>query len=464
MKILKILFSIGLITLILIFALLYFKIFDPLWNPFRANPDKIIKKARENFSQLNSFHSDLEIEIIMKNEGEKRLDAKFLIDKDRREIKNQKTKTDFNINFAEGKEEYSLSGQDILIGKDNFIKFEKFPLLDFLTRIGFLPNEIKDRWIKLDLETTRELLETLQEEIGIEGLVENFERSKFVQEETEKKLKDLLAGKEFYLVKKELPDEKINGKKFYHYVLILNRKEIKKILPDLMKIYSWAIFNLLPENFQPPPQDKERIVADLTEKIDQTLEKIGETEFEIFIEKKELLIYKINLKKEIDLAEFDGGGSLILKLNINFSDFNKKFDLIYPAEFSTIKEIFEEIFRPMISWIQSQKRDEQRKKDMEKIKEGLDAYYNLYKNYPVSKTMPSEIKIKIDEKEECIFENCQRPKDPGQGPCPDYQWIPNFKNPQKFCAFACLENGKFFAVSNKGIRELEEAPKTLDCW
>jgi hypothetical protein len=386
-----------------------------------------------------------------------------LIDRDKTEVENQKIKTDFNINLSEGKEEYSLSGKDILIGKNNFIKFENFPLLDFLTKIGFYPNEIKDRWLKFDFETTKELLETIEKEIEIEGLVENLERTKIIREETGKKLKDLLAGKEFYFVKKELPDEKIDGKKAYHYILVLNRKEIKKILPDFMKIYSWAIFNIIPENFQPSPQDKERIVADLTEKIDQILEKIGETEFEIWIGKKDFLIYKIELKKEIGLTELDGGGSLSIKLNINFSNFNEKVNVIQPAEFSTIKEVFEEIFEPVINWIQSQKRDERRKKDLELIKEGLDIYYNLYKSYPASREIP-EIKIKTDEREECFFENCQRPKDPGQGPCSDYQWIPNLKNPQKFCSFACLENGKFFAISHKGIQELEEAPKTLDCW
>jgi hypothetical protein len=462
-KVFKILFSIGLITLILIFALLYFKIFDPLWNPFRANPDEVIKKARENFSQLNSFHSDLEIEIVMKNEGEKRLNAKFLIDRDKTEVENQKIKTDFNINLSEGKEEYSLTGKDILIGKNNFIKFENFPLLDFLTKIGFYPNEIKDRWLKFDFETTKELLETIEKEIEVEGLVENLERTKIIREETEKKLKDLLAGKEFYFVKKELPDEKIDGKKAYHYILVLDRKEIKKILPDFMKIYSWAIFNIIPENFQPPPQEKEKIVADFTEKIDQILEKIGETEFELWIGKKDFSIYKIKLKKEVDLAELNGGGSLSIKLNINFSNFNEKVNVIQPAEFSTIKEVFEEIFMPVIKWFQSQKRDEMRKKDLGLIKEGLDIYYNIYKSYPTSREIP-EIKIKTDEREECFFENCQRPKDPGQGPCSDYQWIPNLKNPQKFCSFACLENGKFFAISHKGIQELEEAPKTLDCW
>jgi hypothetical protein len=462
-KVFKILFSIGLITLILIFALLYFKIFDPLWNPFRTNPDEVIKKAKDNFSQLNSFRSDIEIESVIKNEDEKKLNAKFSIDEDKTEVENQKIKTDFSINFSKGREEYSLSGQDISIGKNNFIRFENFPLLDFFAKIGFYPNEIKGCWLKFDFETIKELLETIEKEIGIDGLVENFERSKIVQEETENKLKDLLEGKEFYFVKKELPDEKIDGKKTYHYILVLNREEIKKILPDLMKIYSRATFNIIPENFQPPPRDRERIVADLTEKIDQILEKIGETEFELWIGKKDFLIYKIELKKEIDLAELDGGGSLSIKLNINFSNFNEKVNVIQPAEFSTIKEVFEEIFEPVINWIQSQKRDEKRKKDLELIKEGLDIYYNFYKSYPVSREIP-EIKIKTDEKEECFFENCQKPKDPGQGPCSDYQWIPNLKNPQKFCAFACLENGKFFAVSHKGIQELEEAPKTLDCW
>jgi len=45
-----------------------------------------------------------------------------------------------------------------------------------------------------------------------------------------------------------------------------------------------------------------------------------------------------------------------------------------------------------------------------------------------------------------------------------YGWIDNTGDDQKFCVYAALESGKFFAGSHKGTRILNAAPTTLDCW
>lgn len=421
----------------------------------------------KKFGELRTFRSEIEINVIIRNEEEKTLTAKLLTEVDKTEIENQRVKGNFDFKFLQRGEEFLFDGENILVGENYFIKFNQFPSLSFLTDIGFYPNAIKNRWIKLDFESLKELLVDLESEFEVPDLVENFERSKLIQKDIEEKLRNLLVGEKLYLIKKELPDEKIDKKNAYHYIFALNRKEIKKLLPEIMEIYFQGIFRLLPEKFQPLPEEKENFVTDLTEKIANILDKVGEIEGEIWIGKKDLLIYKMEVKKSIKLADLTNGkesGNLNFKLDINFSNYDQEINIVEPAEFLAIKKVFEEIFGPVIKMHQIQERDKERKSDMELIKSALDFYYTIYKNYPVSKTMPNEIKIKINEKEECLFSNCERPKDPDFGPCPDYQWISNLKNPQKFCAFACLENGKFFAVSHKGIQELEELPKTLDCW
>jgi prepilin-type N-terminal cleavage/methylation domain-containing protein len=56
------------------------------------------------------------------------------------------------------------------------------------------------------------------------------------------------------------------------------------------------------------------------------------------------------------------------------------------------------------------------------------------------------------------------PKDPSTSV--GYHWFDNTGtgNNQKFCVYATMESGKFFAGSNKGTRQLDAAPANLDCW
>jgi hypothetical protein len=64
------------------------------------------------------------------------------------------------------------------------------------------------------------------------------------------------------------------------------------------------------------------------------------------------------------------------------------------------------------------------------------------------------------------------PKDPGGGKvskCNDiegtpYHAIENSTDRTKYCIWACLENGKFFAASPKGTETLDRAPVNLSCW
>ena len=60
------------------------------------------------------------------------------------------------------------------------------------------------------------------------------------------------------------------------------------------------------------------------------------------------------------------------------------------------------------------------------------------------------------------------PADPGNAPVacqPEgYRWWGNAGQGQKYCLWACLEAGTFFAASPKGTRVLSSPPSGLDCW
>jgi hypothetical protein len=100
-------------------------------------------------------------------------------------------------------------------------------------------------------------------------------------------------------------------------------------------------------------------------------------------------------------------------------------------------------------------RDTKRKDDIYQIGRALEMIYAEKGSYPQSKIFPKKEVFK-----EYLVEV---PTDPGNGPCPSYQWINNLGQPDKYCIYACLENGKYFTFSPKGSQELSLPPKDLNC-
>lgn len=103
---------------------------------------------------------------------------------------------------------------------------------------------------------------------------------------------------------------------------------------------------------------------------------------------------------------------------------------------------------------QQKSRDSKRIADMSYFSNGMRLYYDDHgNNYLISNSIPTKIEGYIE-----VID-----KDPGNGPCENYKWISNVNNPQKYCAWACLEERGYYAVSHKGSKKLVSPPQTLEC-
>jgi hypothetical protein len=97
--------------------------------------------------------------------------------------------------------------------------------------------------------------------------------------------------------------------------------------------------------------------------------------------------------------------------------------------------------------------DTLRESDIRQISLALEAYYDASGGkYPQSETLPNLIAPEVN-----------LPADPGNGPCSSYQWISNMADPQKFCVWACLQDGKFYVANQKGVKISDKAPIDLNC-
>jgi len=405
----------GLIILVLVGFLisLYTRAFDPLWNPFRPKPEKVIEKMALEMEVLKTVHSKAKIDFeeIEDTKESFKISINFGGDSDNSDPKNPKSAGDFEAALAFEGMQFSLAGEGRVVGETSYFKLTTIPALPFLTMFGIDLSEVKDRWIKIDQESIMDWLKSIMGQIPTPGIEEMFKKQIESQKEMEEKLEKLIVGKKLYLVKEELKDEKIDKIKVYHYIVALNKEEIKKLISEIMGIYYdmtfEAMIEVIPEQFKPSPEEIERekqeAIKDLKRNLDEFFEKIGEIEGEVWIDKKDNLLYKIKGEKEIDLSKFEEKtqGRISIKFEMDFSNFNQPVKIEAPKEYKTL----EEIFGGSLIEIQARARDSRRREDLNWIRYQIETSYYTLEKYPQAKTIPTT----------------PVPIDPGSGPCPTYQ-------------------------------------------
>ena len=310
------------------------KLWDPVWNPFRSSPEKIIEQMQTNMGAVKTFYSEGKIDIASR-EGASEFTMSMTFDNnsDISDPQYPKSNANFDITAAVEGMEFSIGMQTKVIGETYYLKLIKIPLpaQSLLSMFGTNINLIKNQWIKFDEETLK----------GLSGATPYMTQE--LSEKQEKamieKLQRIFIERPIYYIKEELPDEEIREKKAYHYLIALDKEEIKKIIPELLDI-------MIEFSLTPVVSVSEE---EISNKIDELFENVGELSTEIWIGKKDKLIYKIKGEKEIDLNRFKGEkkGIVTGKLDIEFSNFDQPVEIKAPEYFKSLEEIFGQFQTPI---------------------------------------------------------------------------------------------------------------------
>ena len=343
----------GIVVIVGIVSSLYTQVWNPSWNPF-VSPDKILSEALEKMADLKTYSQKAEISISASGfEGLDNISfsIKGDIDVDVTLPENPKSSGDFqmDVSFAGiseqqltpqitpfvigGKLTLFLEGEAKQIGKEFYLKIKTIPFYPFLepqlAMLGINLSEIKDNWIKIDPEA-------ISQWTGVKYESLETEKTKNIQEEME----NILKGKKILSVKSVLKDEKIDNTMCYHYLVSVNSEELKGFISEIQK-------EVLKEYSLEEEISKEEL-GEFYEKFDETWEKIGGIEFEIWFGKEDKFIRLISLEKEIDFEKFNS-----IKLSIGYSNLNKPISITTPTEYKSLQEVFEPIL--MMLMMQSQK-------------------------------------------------------------------------------------------------------------
>jgi len=183
--------------------------------------------------------------------------------------------------------------------------------------------KFQDKWIKVSPTSTPAKGEKNQEK---EKIKEFF-----------KEVMNNLKGKEIIKVKKNLGQAKIDGIQCSHYLVILNNKDLK----DTLLFALGKVKDYLSEEEKKQYEEKlKEIEKDLPQKLDELFQKVGEINFEIWID-KESHVRKIKVEKEIDLAKLIEGkeGKIKSGLDFNLSDFDKEVKVEIPKDSIPLEDI-----------------------------------------------------------------------------------------------------------------------------
>ena len=205
--------------------------------------------------------------------------------------------------------------------------------------IGFL-DSIATGWIRIDSEELKQEIE----EFGIAP-----EETKEIEEQKEEYLEKLKQVKEVFFkykvfkVAEGLKSEKINKHNCHHYLIRIDKEETKKFFMELIDIFESLESTELTEDE----------LTEMEKSLGEALEKAKLPDIEIWIGKRDSMLYKIAFGDVIEESEYVGGGKY--SIFCVFDKFNEPFDVQVPASTKSIEEILEEMFGSMFMGIPPEK-------------------------------------------------------------------------------------------------------------
>lgn len=319
------------------------RVWDPLWNPFRPDPEKVISQMMDKMEQVKTRNFALEMTLVGKGlkikgtiETAESFNYSFKLNgvSDVSDSSKPQSAFNFDISGQAAPGRISLVGEMAGIGTDLYFNLKKIEVPgaeEALLANGIDLNQIKNQWIKID----QDLLKTLT--AGVVMTQETTEQQKGALE----KMTKLLTENQFYYIKQELPDEKINGQKVYHYLLALDKdKIIKTFIPEFVKISMEGIKGI--KGIEGIDSYSVFITSMISQLVDNFFKAVGDVSFDYLISKKDELLYRFNLEKEIDVSKFDktAKGIIALKIKLDQSDFDKPINVSAPANAKTLEQIF----------------------------------------------------------------------------------------------------------------------------
>jgi hypothetical protein len=338
------------------------RIWDPMWNPFRPVPGVVMAIMYKNQLAVKTFSTKADFSISAStDQGDMEVKAGYDGSVDKTDEKNMKVDLIGKASFGMMGISMEMGGEAMKIGDDGYFKITKIPSF-LLSYISSSDSPLKaNRWVKIGKDSSENLANKLKEkkdelyltDEDIKSYTDGYSSGQeALSSQSEDQIKNILSNYELYSVAKEFPDEKIGQIEVYHYQVSVNKDVMKKVILEAVKSQVEK---------QPDSNFDEKSAG---ESLDKVLKAIGEMSGDIWIGKKDNLLYRFKTEKEISSSDFEdilsseekdaadslagGSDNITIKLGgqIDFSNYNGKVDIKIPDKSDNFEDL-------MISYIGS---------------------------------------------------------------------------------------------------------------
>ncbi len=309
--------------------------------------------------------------------------------------------------------------------------------------------QIQNKWIRVDPEE-------IEKEMGIsfKGI------TKEEEEKLKAKIEELLVKYPPIKPEKELKDQVIEGRKYYHYLTRLDKENLKKFLSELLQFTKEEKIAFLP-GLLFSEEEINKMDEEISKVLDELFQSIKSSQIEIWIDKKTYYLYRTKGEMVIE----DEEGKLEIGLDSTFSNYNQPVKIVAPKESISITEfigqLFGLIFQQSFTQGAMRAKDAAIMADLSQLRtiavliyDDEMSYQNLCKNGDLNVNHPSEGEYLKTLREDILSQGSQ---------------IVCFATKTKYCIKAPLlaKPGKAYCVDSEGrIQEVSGnvcTPTNISC-
>ncbi|MCX6722042.1 MAG: hypothetical protein NTY04_02545 [Candidatus Staskawiczbacteria bacterium] len=279
------------------------------WNPFRPKPETVISNMIKNMTDLKSSHTAAKLEISAVDNKNNKSQGKLTLDTnsevDLIDANNLKSDGNFTINLTvpgNSSPYISCSATAVVVDGVVYIKFTNIVLPDeFSHYMGIDISKLKGNWFAFDQSSAG-----LLSQAGVipPGISVDTKQASTLSTQ----IKNLILAENIFSVTKQLEDQTIGGQDAYHYAAVIKIASVKDLVNKIIALSAAQNANT----------DTSLIQAVMGAYIDV----LGDTNIEMWIGKKDYMLYQYNLDKIVDLSKMAGGAKTTIEIKSNGTNSN----------------------------------------------------------------------------------------------------------------------------------------------
>ncbi len=289
----------------------------------------MVEKGVENLFALDSFKHQGKISASLP-EGQGAFSLDFQGSLDKSEPENWLSVFELDLAVASQGTELSLSMELRVLEDALYIKIASLPNLGFGSEIDEFLNILVGQWIKVDLDTLKELA-------GNEGYTDSLaleETKQFLED-----LKALLVDKSIFQIENDLGKEEVGSDKANHYLVSIDKEVLKELIPEYVAL---AAKYAPVEQAALYQEEMDTALEQMPQAIDNAWERIGGISFDAWLTTKGDYLKRLKYNQSFEPADFEltGSGTIDILFDFTFSDFDKEVEILAPSNALPFEELF----------------------------------------------------------------------------------------------------------------------------